>query len=103
MMKYFDEPLGGIDESALWAYEGIVIPGGQMVFGRWWSPHDGGLSSPSVSINQRDLSYTSRLSLLCHSADCGKIKLYCGPFIFWNVDRYEEDDEDAKAGCARHE
>ena len=59
MMKYFD-PLdqaqggggGGVhepsyqvgDEAELnggcWAYEGVVLPGGMIMLGRWWSPLD---------------------------------------------------------------
>ena len=68
MMKYFEDPSdGSIDMSALWAYEGVVLPGGQMMLGRWWSPGDG---------LGRDM--------------------YSGPFILWCVDgvRYADDDEE---------
>lgn len=41
-----------------WAYEGVVLPGGMIMLGRWWSPLD----------------------------DTGEMKCM-GPFIFWNVDR----------------
>lgn len=58
MMKYFVNTNGGIDYDALWAYEGIVLPGNQIIVGRWWSPED-----PIV---------------------LGKI--YSGPFILWNTD-----------------
>ena len=40
-----------------WAYEGVVLPGGMIMLGRWWSPMD----------------------------DTGR-KRCMGPFIFWNVD-----------------
>lgn len=42
MIKYFrdDSNDGGFDANALWAYEGIVLPGGQIILGRWWSPDD---------------------------------------------------------------
>ena len=40
-----------------WAYEGVVLPGGMIILGRWWSPMD----------------------------DSGE-KRCMGPFIFWNVD-----------------
>lgn len=32
-----------IEESveSLWAYEGIVLPGGNVIVGRWWSPVSG--------------------------------------------------------------
>ena len=50
-MKFFEDSTGNFDESALWAYEGIVIPGGQMILGRWWSPDEGGIDSADVSLN----------------------------------------------------
>ena len=43
-----------------WAYEGVVLPGGMIMLGRWWSPMD----------------------------DTGS-KRCMGPFIFWNVDKDE--------------
>lgn len=59
-VAYGHDGMGGssIDMSGnnYWAYEGVVLPGGMMMLGRWWSPLD---------------SQTERLSI--------------GPFIFWNV------------------
>lgn len=40
MMKYFVDEDGHWDDEALWAYEGVVFPGGQIMLGRWWSPED---------------------------------------------------------------
>lgn len=40
MMKYFEDGEGGWDNNALWAYEGVVLPGGQVMLGRWWSPEE---------------------------------------------------------------
>jgi len=40
MMKYFIDENGVWDDEALWAYEGVVLPGGQIILGRWWSPED---------------------------------------------------------------
>lgn len=51
MMKYFRDALGFFDENALWAYEGVVVPGGQLIFGRWWSPEEGGYNSPDVGLS----------------------------------------------------
>lgn len=43
-----------------WAYEGVVLPGGMIMLGRWWSPMD--------DMEER----------------------HCmGPFVFWNVDGEE--------------
>lgn len=56
-----DETYQVDDDSELnmgcWAYEGVVLPGGMIMLGRWWSPVD----------------------------DTGE-KRCMGPFIFWNVD-----------------
>lgn len=58
MMKYFiDDVTGAIDHEALWAYEGVLLPGGQIMLGRWWCPSDG----------------------------YGE-EMYSGPFILWCVD-----------------
>ncbi|KAK0966809.1 hypothetical protein LTS01_017602 [Friedmanniomyces endolithicus] len=58
MMKYYEDLVtGGVDYDSLWAYEGVVLPGGQIMLGRWWSPSDG------VGSEQ-----------------------YSGPFILWCVD-----------------
>lgn len=56
MMKYFLEPDGSIDMEALWAYEGIMLPGGKIMIGRWWCPIDG-----------------------------TGARMYSGPFVLWNV------------------
>lgn len=76
MMKFFedDSEVSGIDLGALWAYEGVVLPGGQIMLGRWWSP---GLDG---------------------SGDDEEV--YSGPFILWCVDgpKYDELEElDGKA------
>ena len=44
-----------IDLMNTWAYEGVVLPGGHMMLGRWWSP-----------LNDEEMLCT-------------------GPWIFWNV------------------
>lgn len=35
-MKHFEKDLDYIDEDNLWAYEGVVLPGGRIILGRWW-------------------------------------------------------------------
>lgn len=52
-------PFEYMDTKALWAYEGVVLPGGEIVVGRWWSPQD---------------------------EDDEDEELYSGPFIFWCTD-----------------
>jgi len=56
LMKYVLDGQGFYDPASCWAYEGVVLPGGQIILGRWWSP--------------------------LHNEGDGGI---CGPFIFWNV------------------
>ena len=56
----FDDDVG--INNGCWAYEGVVLPGGMIMLGRWWSPMD--------DMEER----------------------YCmGPFIFWNVKGEEEE------------
>ncbi|KAJ4296664.1 hypothetical protein N0V90_006712 [Kalmusia sp. IMI 367209] len=35
-MKHFDDDLNQVDQDNLWAYEGVVLPGGRIILGRWW-------------------------------------------------------------------
>lgn len=57
MMKYFENNDGSVDWTSLWAYEGVMLPGGRIVVGRWWSPD-------------------------AHASTAAQ---YCGPFIMWNT------------------
>jgi hypothetical protein len=66
MMKYFLEQDGQLDSEALWAYEGVVLPGGKIIVGRWWSP-----------------------ASLAHGAH----NMYSGPFIMWCVDGKNDDGD----------
>lgn len=50
-MKYFLDASNHIETDALWAYEGVVFPGGRIIAGRWWYAEDP--SGPPVSISQR--------------------------------------------------
>ena len=41
MMKVMPDPGTGAYGTSItqdWAYEGVVVPGGQIILGRWWSP-----------------------------------------------------------------
>lgn len=62
LMKYELDAHGFYDPGSCWAYEGIVLPGGQIILGRWWSP----LNSDGEGA-------------------------LCGPFIFWNVRKPDEE------------
>lgn len=64
MMKYFEkeDAAGEIDMGSLWAYEGVVLPGGIIVVGRWWNP------DPSGVLDDEQ---------------------YSGPFVLWCVDGAE--------------
>lgn len=68
MVKYFTDEHGNLEGDSLWCYEGVVLPGGQIIFGRWWCPYDG----------------------------VGE-DMYSGPFLMWavnSVDAKEESDND---------
>lgn len=55
-------------EDSLWAYEGVVLPGGEVIIGRWWSP--------TQADDSRD----------------GADDVYSGPFLFWCVDKAGIED-----------
>ncbi|KZM28198.1 hypothetical protein ST47_g682 [Ascochyta rabiei] len=67
-MKHFAEDLDDVDSDNLWAYEGVVLPGGRIIVGRWW------FASETVDFN-RD---------------------YNGPFILWAAepDNFDETSDD---------
>ncbi|MCJ1478978.1 hypothetical protein MMC13_007662 [Lambiella insularis] len=72
--------LRNVDVDA-WAYEGIVLPGGKIMLGRWWAP---------VETPEHDLEDPQRELLPAPSAKaCPPHMLErrsTGPWIFWNVD-----------------
>ena len=35
-MKHFMENFAEVEQDNLWAYEGVVLPGGRIILGRWW-------------------------------------------------------------------
>ena len=55
MMKYFVEdedttsPYAALNDS-LWAYEGVVLPGGMIIVGRWWHPASNGRDQDVSSV-----------------------------------------------------
>ncbi|KAI9722263.1 MAG: hypothetical protein M1812_001735 [Candelaria pacifica] len=71
MMKYSLDEDGFWLENSLWAYEGCVLPGGQIILGRWWAPH----ADPA------------------QDGDA-----YSGPFIFWCVGDDNEVDFGSDSG-----
>ncbi|KAF2691128.1 hypothetical protein K458DRAFT_382702 [Lentithecium fluviatile CBS 122367] len=62
LMKHFEEELDMLDEDNHWAYEGVVLPGGRIILGRWWWAND------EVDFDDE----------------------YGGPFILWAVDSAPE-------------
>lgn len=60
MMKYYkNKDTDVIDDNSLWAYEGVVLPGGKIIVGRWWRA--------GVHDDDED-------------------EFYSGPFILWCID-----------------
>ncbi|KAF2431155.1 hypothetical protein EJ08DRAFT_660302 [Tothia fuscella] len=76
MMKYFLDDNGQFDLAALWAYEGIVLPGAQIIVGRWWSADYDPAGNPMPPQNQ-----------------------YSGPFILWNTDCHFKKMENDRAAA----
>jgi hypothetical protein len=70
MVKFIRDSEG---EFKLFAYEGLVTPGNTFMVGRWW-----------------DL-FGRRLR---------DRQPYCGPFIFWNIECDEEEDNAMNIGTA---
>ena len=72
-MKHYDN-LAYANLDDLWAHEGIVLPGGRIIVGRWWYASD----DPGAD------TYGDN----------------SGPFMLWAVDelnyRFDEEDVDAK-------
>ncbi|KAK3204076.1 hypothetical protein GRF29_106g1594149 [Pseudopithomyces chartarum] len=64
-MKHFEEDLSVVGQDDLWAYEGVVVPGGRMILGRWWYASD------------EDLDFDGE---------------YGGPFVLWAVDGEDEEE-----------
>lgn len=70
------ELLTGTD--GLWAYEGVMLPGGRVIVGRWWSPETEGRdhgAGVALGIPGGD-----------PTALPGEESIYSGPFMFWCVD-----------------
>lgn len=75
LMKFFQhEDNGEIDLDNLWAYEGIVLPGGKIIVGRWWCPSDG-----------------------------DGLQMYSGPFILWNVADAPTSNDKGQSGYCKAE
>ncbi|MCJ1417971.1 hypothetical protein MMC32_004316 [Xylographa parallela] len=72
-----DVQLGDLAHAAVehWAYEGVVLPGGKIILGRWWCPSE----TPLEDLGEwRETRVHDRNERKC-----------TGPFIFWNVDGAE--------------
>jgi hypothetical protein len=57
-MKHFMDDFDSDDEDNLWAYEGVVLPGGRVILGRWWYASenvDFSVSGSHVPVSQRIL------------------------------------------------
>ncbi|KAF1943214.1 hypothetical protein EJ02DRAFT_343604 [Clathrospora elynae] len=68
-MKHFMEDFDQLDQDNLWAYEGVVLPGGRIILGRWW------YASEQVDFNND----------------------YNGPFIWWAIDPDPEDEDESQS------
>ena len=86
-MKHFMDDFDQVDQDNLWAYEGVVLPGGRIILGRWW------YASDQVNLNVRDVR-----PILFRSFSTNRLQNdYNGPFILWAVDpepKLEDDSDD---------
>jgi hypothetical protein len=48
MIKYLPKDGQGYDDEGCWVYEGCVLPGSNIILGRWWSPLDIDFSGPFI-------------------------------------------------------
>ncbi|KAI9748852.1 MAG: hypothetical protein M1835_007090 [Candelina submexicana] len=71
MMKYHIDENGFYLNSDSWAYEGVVLPGSQIILGRWWHPQPDPANDGSA---------------------------YSGPFLFWAAEDEDEVDFQSDSG-----
>ncbi|KAH3918232.1 hypothetical protein HBI56_143460 [Parastagonospora nodorum] len=71
-MKHFMDDFDQVEQDNLWAYEGVVLPGGRIILGRWW------YASENVDFNND----------------------YNGPFILWAVDEPDLEEEEEGEGSS---
>jgi hypothetical protein len=82
-MKHFMDDFDQVEQDNLWAYEGVVLPGGRIILGRWW------YASENVDFN---VSFTRALTLDLLT-DIWQND-YNGPFILWAVDESDIEEEE---------
>lgn len=90
-MKHFAEDLDDVDSDNLWAYEGVVLPGGRIIVGRWW------FASETVDFDvSTSLNATSESSIGINLDQ----KDYNGPFILWAAepDGFDESNDNGVEG-----
>ncbi|MCJ1404416.1 hypothetical protein MMC11_007641 [Xylographa trunciseda] len=70
-----NKDLKDIEDVEHWAYEGVVLPGGKIMLGRWWCPRE----TPEAELTEAVGPRVPRQ---------GQRKC-TGPFLFWNIDAAE--------------
>jgi hypothetical protein len=87
-MKHFMDDFDQVEQDNLWAYEGVVLPGGRIILGRWW------YASEQVDFN---VSGTCVRESVISKANT-KQKDYNGPFILWAVDEPDIKEREREEG-----
>ena len=80
-------------DNAIWAYEGIVLPGGKIMVGRWWNPIDPGDAEDEEEDSGNDDDDNDDDNENAGDNENEEVedgvhvgqRLCTGPFIFWNV------------------
>lgn len=86
-MKHFMDDVDQVEQDNLWAYEGVVLPGGRIILGRWW------YASDAVDFSVSPASPHEPMLSIFSSTNVWQ-KDYNGPFILWAVDEPEVEDGD---------
>ena len=81
-MRYATIDFEHPEQDTLWAYEGLVLPGGRMILGRWWPANH--VRRPYVRCSH---------NMLVSACTNNKQNQFCGPFIMWAVDDPVFDDD----------
>ncbi|KAI9722760.1 MAG: hypothetical protein M1828_004456 [Chrysothrix sp. TS-e1954] len=79
---------GAIDSDGAWVYEGVVLPGAEVIVGRWWrgEPDNAGAGVALSDQGFRDGAVRGPELNLRESERRNARSLYSGPFMFWCVD-----------------
>ena len=75
-----------IESELIWAYEGVVLPGAEVIVGRWFRI-DPDTPGAGVALSDEGFSRGTKRGFDMTKAERDATEsLYSGPFMFWSVD-----------------